>query len=143
MLRRAMVDNDRDTPVFFSCITYGIARIRTCTSLEGPSFTFCLDEVFAFDAASGHVHKPEKDHTKDTTDRDSVRARLDLEQKCTNSANRNAKGMLLFEESSMIAEETNGPMKADVFPTYKVWLAWNISPSISLTTENNAKKRNL
>ena len=43
-------------------------------------------------------------------------------------ANRNANGMLLFpSESSMMADDTKGPTKADVFPTI----------------ENSAKKRNL
>jgi hypothetical protein len=33
--------------------------------------------------------------------------------------NKNEKGMLLFPSAaSMIAEDTNGPMNADVFPTF-------------------------
>jgi hypothetical protein len=46
----------------------------------------------------------------------------------THSVNKNANGMLLLSpESVIIAEETKGPMKAEVLPT----------------TEKRAKKRNL
>jgi hypothetical protein len=54
--------------------------------------------------------------------------------------------LLLFPDAVMMADDTNGPMNADVFPTYM----FKVRPSYrnqgyprKHTTENNAKKRNL
>ena len=65
----------------------------------------------------------------------------------TYKPNRNANGMLLlFPDAVMIADDTSGPMNADVFPTYM----HKVRPSHRThgyserhTTENSAKKRNL
>lgn len=38
------------------------------------------------------------------------------ENKTTHNANKKANGIELFPEAVMIAEDTNGPMNADVFP---------------------------
>lgn len=64
----------------------------------------------------------------------------------TYSPNKNAKGMLsLFPEAVIIAEETKGPIKAEVLPTCKP-VSHHIRVSTNgrvLTTENRAKNRNL
>lgn len=71
--------------------------------------------------------------------------RINVELSGTYSPNKNANGILsLLFESVMIAEDTNGPMKADVFPTWMIWWDGMNRPWLILhTTENNAKKRNL
>ena len=41
-------------------------------------------------------------------------------RKMTHSPNKNANGMLLlFPDAVMIADDTKGPMNAEVLPTYK------------------------
>ena len=64
------------------------------------------------------------------------------------SPNRNANGMLsLFPEAEIMASETNGPITADVLPTFCRFIsmrcAETVAVEVDLTTEKREKKRNL
>jgi hypothetical protein len=68
--------------------------------------------------------------------------------KDAHSPNRNANGMLsLFPEAEIIASETNGPITADVLPTFYRFIsmrcAETVAEEIDFTTEKSEKKRNL
>ena len=68
--------------------------------------------------------------------------------KDAHSPNRNANGMLsLFPEAEIIASETNGPITADVFPTFYPFISMRRAETVALeaefTTEKREKKRNL
>ena len=68
--------------------------------------------------------------------------------KDAHSPNRNANGMLsLFPEAEMIASETNGPITADVLPTFYRFISMRCAETatveVDLTTEKREKNRNL
>ena len=68
--------------------------------------------------------------------------------KDAHSPNKNANGMLsLFPEAEIIASETNGPITADVLPTFFHYIsmrcAETVAGEVDPTTENREKKRNL
>jgi len=68
--------------------------------------------------------------------------------KDAHSPNRNANGMLsLFPEAEIIASETNGPITADVLPTFYRFISMRcvgtVVVEIDFTTEKREKKRNL
>jgi hypothetical protein len=65
----------------------------------------------------------------------------------TYRAKRNAKGIeSLLPDAVIMAEETKGPMKADVFPICSAGDSvqdYSYGGDSELTTENSAKNRNL
>jgi len=68
--------------------------------------------------------------------------------KDAHSPNRNANGMFsLFPEAEIIASETNGPITADVLPTFYsfIIMRWAeiVAVEVDLTTEKREKNRNL
>jgi hypothetical protein len=78
----------------------------------------------------------------------SVTVEMLRQTKNTHSPNRNANGMLsLFPEAEIIASETNGPITADVLPTFYRFISMRYAESVAVevgfTTEKREKKRNL
>jgi hypothetical protein len=90
-------------------------------ALKCLPFLLSFNECLTLDAALIYVHKPQEDRTKCAPERtrDKLKAVTGREGK-TYNPKRKAKGMLsLFPEAVIIAEDTKGPMKADVFPIYR------------------------
>ena len=87
------------------------------TCLESFSLFLSQDELFAFYSALIYVHHPQEEHAHDAAKTALYEHQVDNVDGKAHSPNRKANGMLsLFPAAEMIALETNGPIKADVFP---------------------------
>lgn len=86
---------------------------------ESSTASLCWDERLALLPALSNVDLVEQDSAQDAPVTKSQLA-MDIRSavKYAHSVNKNANGMLLLPPaSSIIADDTKGPMKADVLPT--------------------------
>ena len=90
------------------------------THAEHIMSDFCCYKLFTLDPAFLHIHHIYKHGAKSCTlNRKCQRCEDVASDNGAHSPNKNANGMLLlFPDAEIIASETNGPMIADVLPTF-------------------------
>ena len=125
-----------------------ILRLRSI--IEGFPLGLRRNEFLTFHSTLPDIHKPQESRAEGppTYSTLALCVKNEMPKKGTYNANKNANGMLsLFPEAVMIAEETRGPMNADVLPTYsfsvRKWVCWENRARLVFTTENKAKNKNI
>lgn len=93
-------------------------RRRNGRSIESITFGLRFDELRTLDSALVDVDHPQEPGAENTPTKSQPPLRYPCTMKDTHNPKRNAKGMLsLLSEALIIADDTNGPIKADVLPT--------------------------
>ena len=98
-----------------------ILRLRSI--IEGFPLGLRRNEFLTFHSTLPDIHKPQESRAEGppTYPTSVFCVKDEMPKKGTYNANKNANGMLsLFPEAVMIAEETRGPINADVLPTYSI-----------------------